>query len=106
MENIVFNENKLRVAEKDKKVLGVLAINLMTFEHLYLAPDAQYLGIGLKLLIEYQETENKLKLWVFKKINALFFFINEVVSKKLKKQMVRETKKKFQTQETFGKNRK
>ncbi len=66
------------VGLKDGEVVGFVALNDQTFEHLYVLPDYQSAGVGSALLSKAKDlSQGKLTLWTFQRnLGARRFYEN------------------------------
>src|SRR5688572_22791965 len=64
--DVVFTQSSVHVAEDDATgIVGFIAFDHDTVNHLYLLPQAQRQGIGSRLLEVAQQSATRLQLWAF-----------------------------------------
>jgi GNAT superfamily N-acetyltransferase len=61
----LFAANQVWVLEADEGPAGYVAFRPSFIEHLFVAPEHQAGGLGVRLLAKAQETNDELSLWTF-----------------------------------------
>lgn len=65
--NVVFNHQRIHIAERDEVIIGFIAFNDDCIDHLYLLPEARGKGIGSQLLEIAKFRSERLQLWTFQR---------------------------------------
>jgi len=63
----VFKSLRVHIAARQGRIVGFIAFNDETVDHLYLLPEAQGMGIGHQLLNIAKQCTERLQLWTFQR---------------------------------------